>query len=142
MAHGIQRLCEELGCPLEGQASDALDLMTNGPTSSLKSQLDELINMMRVKEHTANNLQSTLIEALEVSKASSAERSFIGSFSRTHLIFSDNIDYAGVPDMEAVAGMIERQRQEQEATLRAIASGMFRSSFLTSMLNIDDRIIK
>lgn len=36
----------------------------------------------------------------------------------------------GLIDMESVANMIERQRQEQEATLRAIASGRFQKLFL------------
>lgn len=78
--HGIQRLCEELGCPLEGQESE--DTSDANP-SSLKAQLTAVIALMQVNEDKTTGLQSSMLEALEASKNSDAQRSSIGSSSCT-----------------------------------------------------------
>ncbi|THH10651.1 hypothetical protein EW145_g1181 [Phellinidium pouzarii] len=107
VAQGVERLCRELSPQTDELVQEhpgdigTLESVGQNPRY-LRSMLNDLIAAMKTSDEKSSVLQTLVSEVLETNKESRAENKKI--------------------NMEAVIGMIDQHRQEQEVMLRGIAT--------------------
>ncbi|KAI5123915.1 hypothetical protein M0805_006333 [Coniferiporia weirii] len=105
VAQGVEHLCRELSPQIQTDVGSSVLKNSVGAKQKhggLRSELSDLITSVKAGEEKSSSLQTLLTEVLEENRGRNAE---IKTFHT-----------------ETVIGMIDRQRQEQEAMLRGIAA--------------------
>ena len=69
--HGVQRLCEDLGCTPSGQepTDGAAELSDPEKPQTLKSQLSDVVAAIRTSTDKTVAVQSSLAEVVEATKS-------------------------------------------------------------------------
>lgn len=111
----MDRLCSELGCNTD-PVPDGIDLK-NGNQSNLVNDIRQLMMGMKARDQNFAALQAAVHSLLEVLTASQTQKE-AGVFLRPFTTFPDL-----VLDSHAIAGLMDRQRHDQEVLFRAFTNG-------------------
>jgi hypothetical protein len=130
----VDHLSRYLGCPSQ-QAESATD---TGP--NLLMAINQSLLNIQARDHGLAVLQ-TSVDGLLAAMNDESHRSSSEFFTFSISIFSDQ---ALALDIETIASLIDRQRQDQEGLFRALTSGTHHfldiSNMLDNIIEISDEI--
>lgn len=128
ISNNIERLCNEIGC-----TSTSTSTPTNnngrpssrspGPQPNLVNDIRQLVAGMKARDQNFAALQAAVHSLLEVLSASQAQHGagWFHFFSKYELQIRLSVCFH--PDSQAIAGLMDRQRHDQEAMFRAFTNG-------------------
>ena len=120
LATNIDLVCKEFGCNSQQQQSGApCPPADNNSPPTLLTDIRQLVLGMQARDQNFASLQTAVHALLDVLSASHAQKGAGMLLSK-----KSNIWLMFFTDSQAIAGLIDRQRRDQEMLFRALTDGI------------------